>query len=157
MGKTELKKVEIEVLVALLAEIGAEVRSRREPEFILTAAFVAASGAIAWGVAALANANTRLWWSHPAIVGALGIFIIGAAVVFKIIREHGIYKKARETQGGLAKKLDDRLPEKTSLLYEDLKNPKVGPGHWFSIGIVIAAGAAAASFCLSIYFKCSAS
>jgi hypothetical protein len=149
----DLKTTKIEVLVALLSDMGSEVRSRREPESILTAAFVAASGAVAWGVAALNVKDSIAWCFHPAVVGALGIIFLAIAMIMKIKREYRTYEKARAEQGRLAEQLVELLGEDKSMLPEGLADPVARSGHRYSIGIVIAAGVAASLFCLSIYFK----
>lgn len=152
--KSKKKQIKIEFLTALLADMGSEVRSRREPESILTAAFVAAAGAAIWGVAALnIPAPKPSWWCHPAIVGAIGIVILSIAVVIKIIREYITYKEARMEQGIIANKIIKLLGEEPSLLPKGLANAKARSGHRYSVGIVIVAGLAAVCFCLSIYFK----
>ena len=49
---TEEDKEKLASYRLLMAEISAEIRSRRDPELIFTAAVVGALGAVAWGVAA---------------------------------------------------------------------------------------------------------
>ena len=60
----------------LLSEISAELRSRRDPEHLYTAASVGAFGAVAWGVAALGAGQPQfvpMSPTHPALVGGLGV------------------------------------------------------------------------------------
>lgn len=154
MKENELEKAKIDALIALLSQMSEEVRSRREPEYILTAAFVAASGAVAWGVASLANIRTGSEWFHPAFAGAILISSLAVTIMIKIIREHRTYKGDREEQGRLANILIDQIDKDFSILPNGLKQPiKVRFGHIYSLVIIAVAGLSAALFCLSIYFK----
>ena len=147
-----MDKYKIDALIALLSDMGAEVRSRREPEPILTGAYVAASGALAWGVAVIFDSVSISFYFHPAIAGALGIIVLGFAVGFKINREYNTYEKARAEQGRIAKRLASELKVGLDYLPTGLSQPQAQSGHLYSIAIIIASGFASAMFCLSIYF-----
>jgi hypothetical protein len=151
--KQERDEVKIQFLISSLSGMGQEVISRREPEFMFTAAYIAAAGAVAWGVAAIDVSDTVYLLLNPAIVGAIGVVFIGFFVVAKIIREYCQYVGARKEQGRIAKDIILLLNENEALLPKGLKDPKPQKGHLFSIGIVIAAMIASAWFCYSVYLN----
>ena len=79
--KQERDEVKIQFLISILSSMGQEVISRREPEFMFTAAYIAAAGAVAWGVAAIDVSGTVYFLLNPAIVGAIGVVLIGLFVM----------------------------------------------------------------------------
>jgi hypothetical protein len=144
-----------DVLVAMLAELGQEERSRRDPEHIFTAAVIGAFGAIAWGVATIATVTIQQpvrWFQHPAIVAAAGCFVLAVAVIAKIVREHAVYCDIRREQVAIAHKLANlcgldvaELPRGFQLVDE------ARPGYWLSINLVFWAALAAVLFCISVW------
>jgi hypothetical protein len=147
---------QVAAVTSLLLDMGLEARSRREPEALLTAAFIAASGAVAWGAAALASAPRTRWWSDPALVGVVGVLGLAAAVARKIQREYAVYKEARSEQGRLARTLGELLGN-PQLLPTGLASGTARRGHRLSLSIVGVAALAAAWFCLAVYLTRGAS
>ena len=143
-------------LVALLAEVSAETRSRRDPEYLYSAASVGTFGAVAWGVAALTASRSREPWSltHPAFIAAVGILAIAFTVIVKVVREHQMYVDVRREQVRLAKLLIARTGLQEDTLPPGLKSSGDGPGYWFSVAIVLVAAASTAAFCLAIWAGC---
>ena len=141
-------------LILLLQEIGAEVRSRREPEHLFTAAAVGAMGAIAGGSGAVATVDALAsvpFWQHPALLGAVSCVVICVAIVVKTERENRVYRAARSEQLRLYK----LFAQEHGLLQSELPHglrttAQVGRGHWYSSAVVIAATLGATAFCLSV-------
>lgn len=140
----------------MVAEISAEIRSRRDPELMFTAAVVGALGAVAWGVAATASLNAIKGlplYQHPAIVGALAVVLMAAPVLFRIMRENRLYRALRAEQlrincefARLSGMAEDELPAGLRSS-GDLK----GSGVWYSTAIVSSSTIGAFLFCLSVY------
>ena len=142
-------------LSVLVASIGAEVRARRDAEHTYTAATVAATGAVAWGVAATAAVDDRSgipWWRHPALAGALICLMCAGAVWLKICREHQLYYRLRLEQFRLATSLAEASGLEQIELPPGLrKGAIVGSGHLFSGAILAALSIAAVLFCLTVW------
>ena len=88
-------------LTLMLQEQNAEVRARREAEYLYTAASVGAFGAVAWGVAAVGSikdAHKISWIAHPSLYGALMCLLIAWVVISKINYEHRNYLVLRKQQ-----------------------------------------------------------
>ena len=136
------------VLLGFLSELGNDLRSRSEPEFVYTAAAIASFGAVSWGVAALRAAGTT--GTEP-LVAAGGVLILAVAVISKIWREHGVYMKMRTDIVRIAQELAETVDVTQELIPGRLQ--RVGPGRGFLLSIfVVAMGALAAiAFCLSVY------
>lgn len=139
----------IQFLQSVLSDLGQEVISRRDPEYLYTSAYVAASGAVVWGVATLTSIKKEEVLV-PAIIGAVFIVVLGFFICLKISREYNQYKKARSEQGRLATLLIDELKVKEKLLPNGIVNSTPQKGHLYSLYIVIAAGVGAAAFCISL-------
>ena len=142
----------IQFLQSVLSDLGQEVISRRDPEYLYTSAYVAASGAVVWGVATLRALNTKYIFI-PAIIGAIFILVLGYFISVKINREYEQYKKVRSEQGRLAKILIDELNVGIRMLPNGIVNSTPQKGHKFSIRIVWAAGVGAVIFCLVLLLK----
>jgi hypothetical protein len=138
-------------LTALLAEVSAETRSRRDPEYLYTAASVGAFGAVAWGVAALTTGREAWSPAHPALIAAVGILAIAFAVVVKVVREHRLYVGLRREQVRVAKLLTATAGFQEGILPPGLKASGDGPGHWFSVAIVLVAAVSTSGFCFAIW------
>ena len=161
-----------EKLAALFTEVSNEVRSRREPEMGLTAASLAAFGAVSWGVAALPGR------CHVVLVACVGIAFSIVAVVWKIRREHSQYKIARLHQNKIAQELfaslDDGLTKErdAALKMSERKQREkalekirdrlfmpvgywqpAGTGHRGAIWIVIVSGVVAIAFCIAVGYS----
>jgi len=147
---------EHELLLTVFTDLANELRSRREPEHLYTAAAIGSFGAIAWGVAALAAAQGKSSFYpllHTAFVAALGSVIVEILVILKIKREHREYAKLREHLGEISR----RLPRACGLPAEydlplGLTSGETGPGYTGSVRIVEGAAFAAVIFCLAVWF-----
>jgi hypothetical protein len=146
-GDTELQ-------IALLQELGSSLRFRSEAEHLYTAAAVGSFGAVAWGVAALVPANylSRPFYLRPAFVAAIGILIVAALIVRKIVTEHGIYAQARAEQARIASLLESRRGS-AGLIPAFMLKPEAGPGYKGSRNIVVCSAVAAAGFCLLLVWR----
>lgn len=149
MSSDSLRK---DVLLAVIAEYGAAMRERSQPEYLYTAASLAGFGAVCWGVATL---DLRLYekrlWTHPALDAAFGIFIIAFCVAIKIVREHRRYKYFRRERS-IAAQLLTRIPDVEDLVPKDLLNGNTGPGAYYSLAVVIGSAFASVLFCLVMFF-----
>ncbi len=140
-------KEKIRLITSLLSDLCQEVTSRREPEYLYTSAFVAAAGALAWGISALrANHCLNIWW--PAGFGALFVLVLGWSVIKKIDREHEQYKNVRAEQGRLALILIEELGISSKMLPKGIVNPSPQGGHNYSKNIVSIAGIGTAIYCI---------
>jgi hypothetical protein len=140
-----------QVLVALLADVGNELRSRRDPEHLYTAASVGAFGAVAWGVSTLAAAHIQgSRWGQPPFVAAAGVVALALVVSRKIYRVHQDYVGLRAYQGQLARALCESLHVGHDAFPRSMLSGKAGSGHWGSILVVAVAALAAVWFCLSL-------
>ena len=142
-------------LSMLLQEVGAELRARREPEHLYTAALVGALGAVAWGVATIASvpgAKTIPWWRHPALAGALVCTIFAVAVWFKVRREHDQYIDLRADQVRIAGLVGEVAAVKQDELPAGLRTGgKAGSGYLYSAAVIAASAVAAIYFCVSVW------
>jgi hypothetical protein len=91
------------------------------------------------------------WYAHPAVVGAIGSLLLAAAVVFKIVREHGSYVAVRLEQIRLAEDFARSRQLDISQLPRGLQAGNIGRGHLSSIAIVLAACGTAVWFCMSVW------
>jgi hypothetical protein len=73
----------------MLQEVVAELRSRREPEHLYTAALVAVARGVAT-IASIKGADKIPFCRHPAIAGAFACLIIAIAVWLKVNRERDV-------------------------------------------------------------------
>jgi hypothetical protein len=149
------EQTRLSAISLLLQEVGTELRSRREPEHLYTAALVGALGAVAWGAATIAtvqNVETIPFWKHPAIVGAFACVVIAVAVWIKVRKEHKGYVELRgehirlaglfATQAGLEQ---DQLPA-------GLRTGTVsGNGHVYSGIVIFASAIASFAFCIAVW------
>lgn len=140
----------------IFAELSEEIRSRREPEHLYTAAAIGAFGAIAWGVATIAtvttNKNPVAFYQHPALVAAGACVILTVAVIAKIVREHKKYVDLRREQIKLAQSLAESCSFDRSNLPPGLHVGKEsGPGYLWSTGVVVCAAVGAIAFCVSVW------
>ena len=143
-------------LSLLLQEISAELRSRRDPEHLYTAALIGALGAVAWGVATIATVEAltkTVFWQHPALVGAFACLVMSIGVWLKVQREHNGYVNLRKDHVRIAALVASAAGIEQSELSQGLRQDQIaGNGHLYS-GIVIASSAVASFlFCLSIWF-----
>ena len=142
-------------LMLLLQEVSAELRSRRDPEHLYTAALIGALGAVAWGVATIATTEIVKnvpYWRHPALVGALACLMMSVGVWIKVKREHSVYVQLRRDHVRLAGLVASAAGLNQSELSEGLQEGQAaGKGYRYS-GVVIALSASASFlFCLSIW------
>jgi len=145
----------VSALSVLFQDIGSEVRARRDPEYLYTAATIGALGALAWGVATIATvqgAGGIPSWRHPAVAGAVASLMLTWAVWQKIQREHGIYVALRAEQLRIA----GLLAEATGVSQEELPTGlrlgvTAGAGHRASGVVIGSTCAATVLFCLSIW------
>jgi len=145
----------IQGLAIFLQDHGQEIRSRRDPEHIYTAALVGAVGALAWGVAtvgAIFPSASIPWWRHPAIVGAIACLVMASFVTLKIIREYRVHLILRKEQVRLASLLADETGVLRPEVPAGLQSTSgVGLGHQLSITIIMVTAVSAGLFCVSIY------
>lgn len=142
------------ILQMLFQHVTEELRSRRQPEYIYTAAAVGAFGAIAWGVATLATLQIGVPnWRHPALTGIIAIVMIAIPVIIKIRREHSHYIVLRKEQVDLIGTMAQECKLDEEMIPTGLKKSSiiVGRGHLLSIFIVTGAGLGATLFCASIW------
>ena len=142
-----------DVLLALLSEIGCELRARSEPEHLYTAAAVGSFGAVAWGVAALQPDKYfgRPWYWRPAMVAVIGILVVAALIAKKICREHKVYSEAKKEQARVAQfvaALDDKIKVVPDYMLKD-----AGSGFFWSLMVVCGSAVAASCFCLSLVWR----
>ncbi len=84
------------LLLAILNDLGEEVRKRRDPEYLYTASSVAAFGAVVWGVASSPKPeHLVLCLLSPALVAGVGSLALASYIVRKILYDHYIYMKLR--------------------------------------------------------------
>jgi len=145
----------VSTLSILFQDICAEVRARRDPEYVYTAATIGALGAVAWGVATIATVQgveSVPPWRHPAMAGAVASVLLTWAVWKKIQREHGIYVLLRAEQVRIAGLLAAETGVQQGELPSGLRlGISVGAGHRAS-GLVIGSTClATVLFCLSIW------
>lgn len=153
---TEEDKEKLASYRLLMAEISAEIRSRRDPELIFTAAVVGALGAVAWGVAATASLNAVRalpWYQHPAIVGAIVVVLMAAPVLTRIVRENRLYRDLRQEQLRISCEFARLSGMTEAELPPGLRSTALtqGPGVWYSAAIVCLTSLGALIFCWSIY------
>jgi hypothetical protein len=135
------------LLQSLLTDLTVELRARREPEYLYTAAALGSFGAVAWGVAALSSTKTlggRPWWIHPAVVASVGTIPVAAAVITKIIIEHSHYKGLREELARISGYIADALAKQPNVLPTGLVSPEPRKGYLWSICVVGVSALAAA-------------
>ncbi|MDN3512667.1 MAG: hypothetical protein NG784_15365 [Candidatus Jettenia sp.] len=151
----EEKKLRLNVLMLATQELCTEVYSRRQPEYLYTAAAVGALGAVAWGVAAIAP-SCKPFYVHPAIFGAIICLLLTVTVVRKICIENKNYMKLRKEQYRLFKLLSDESGVFLRELPRGLRrscNECIGKGYQHSIWIVFSVGIFTSIFCLIVFFN----
>jgi hypothetical protein len=154
-NNTPTKSVD-DLLFALLQDLGEEIRKRRDPEYIYTAAAVGSFGAVSWGVAALGGISARRIisaWATPASVAALGTLLLAAAVMHKIYRDHDAYRKLREEQVKIAGLLATKLGVNVKDLPKQYCEVGRGLGYLWSMAVVFVAAIGAVAFCLSVNYS----
>lgn len=140
----------------LFTDLGEEIRSRREPEHLYTAAAIGAFGAVTWGIATIATVSpskpVSFFW-HPAFVAIVACVVLSGVVISKIVREHRNYTVLRREQISIAQSLAkscgfeiNNLPKRLQPGSED------GIGYMWSIVVVVGAAIGAILFCFSILF-----
>lgn len=134
-------------LLVVLQELGTALRARSDPEHIYTAAAVGYFGAVAWGVAALKPQDylSRVIWTRPATVAAVGILVVACLVVWKILHEHKNFATIKEQYARVAAILK-ALPNGDVI--PDQLTKRAGKGAWISVCIVIGAALPSIAFCL---------
>ncbi len=140
-GKPEPERVQ--VWIAVLGHVNQEIVARRQPEYIFIGAGVAAFGALAWGVAAIGDANSRYW---PALVSGFGTLLLAAGVLLKVCVEHGHYERLRGEQVKAAQHLAAASGVDLKDLPWAYQNAKAGKGHLWSILILELSAVASALF-----------
>jgi hypothetical protein len=139
------------LLLALLTEVGAAKRFRSEAEHLYTAAAVGSFGAVSWGIAALQSVSFKdRFWTHPALVAAVGVVIVATAVIIKLISDQNTFAKIKNDEADIADLLS-QLPGAQRIVPADMRRRKPGPRRWLSPSIVGAAALAATAFCLTIF------
>lgn len=143
-----------DVQLALLAELGNALRARSEPEHLYTAAAIGSFGAFAWGVAALRPQDyiCRAWYKRPAVVAIASILIVASLVVYKIFREHRVYRDTKREQARIARRLASLPGATDDLVPEYMKKEKAGRGYLVSVVVVIGPALAAIAFCCSLAY-----
>lgn len=139
-------------LKSVLSDLQQEVISRREPEFLYTSSYIASTGAVAWGIAALSSISSK-YLTLQAIVAVTMILSVGYFVYRKIGREYKMYKGEREEQGRITKILLDDYKIDPNWFPKGLIQSQALRGHKVSQYIVIAAGLLSSIFCIAVSFK----
>jgi hypothetical protein len=118
-------QVDRENLQFILNDVLQERRSRREPEHALTAAMVAYTSAVIWGVATLATSSNSspITMCIAASITAVGSFAICAVICAKIRHSHDNYRKNQIALYGLIKKLHARRDAAGNLVLDGAGNP----------------------------------
>src|SRR2546427_35418 len=127
------------LLFAIFEDLGEEVRKRRDPEYIYTAAAVGGFGAVSWGVASLSGANPQRilsGWADPPSVAAFLTGGLAAAVIFKIIKDHRVYVELRNEEVRIVSLLAKSLGANVEELPERYRRagPARGRRRWRSCG-----------------------
>ena len=153
---------EIEVILALSNEIQTELRARRDAEHLYTAAFVGASGAVAWGVATIAAiTNPTFDWIHPAIAGLSMIWLIAIAIAVKTLREHLVHRDLRKQADTLGAALLEKNTGLADIWPNHMKATKDKrassrliriTGATYSLVVIALTAVGATVFCLSVYW-----
>lgn len=145
-----------DLLLAALQDLGEEVRKRRDPEYIYTAAAVGSFGAVSWGVASLSTATSQRvvsGWATPASVAAIGTGLLAAAVIHKIYRDHDAYAGLRNEQVKIAGLLATKLGVNVKDLPKQYREVGRGLGYLWSMAVVLVAAIGAVAFCLSVNYS----
>lgn len=142
----------IQFLKSVLSDLQQEVISRREPEFLYTSAYIASTGAVAWGIAALSSISSK-YLTLQALVAMAMILAVGYFVYRKIGREYEMYKGEREEQGRITKILLNEYKLDPNWFPKGLIQSQALKGHKLSQNIVLAAGLLSSLFCLAVSFK----
>jgi hypothetical protein len=137
-----------EALITLFNDIREELRSRREAEYLYTAAVIAAYGAVIWGMAVIASSTRAMHdiplYVHPATYAAFGCVILAKVVIDKIRSDHENYKKIFTDMTNIYQELLSSFK-----LIDHLKfPPEAGLGFRGSVKIVIGGALAAILFCI---------
>jgi hypothetical protein len=138
----------LKILSFLFKEVCEELRARRTPEYTYVPAFVAASGAIIWGVSTLASVAKKS--SLAASIPSIGILLIAIFIIVKILKEHKIYKELRKKQAILFSCINEDAIIKDIEIYSSWSNGQAGKGFIWSIIIVGVAAITAAIFCWAV-------
>jgi hypothetical protein len=132
----------------LFAEWGADLRAKSDQEHLLAGAAMGGFGAVAWGVAALQPGkylDTEVYL-RPAVVAAIGTFILAVAIVVKIFRDHRMYARGKAIQNDIVAAVNSDFGE----IIPEVMLARSGNGYLYSIAVVIIAAIAAVAFCLSV-------
>lgn len=152
---SEEDKARAATLSVLFQDICSEIRARRDPEYVYTAATVGALGAVAWGIATIASVqgiDSVPPWRHPALAGAVASLMLTWAVWEKIRREHRIYVDLRAEQVRLAGLLAASTGVQQAELPSGLRTGITAGAGYRASGLVIgSACAATVLFCLSVW------
>ena len=143
-------------LTFLLQEVGTEIRSRRDPEHLYTAALVGALGAIAWGVATIATITDKQipFWRHPALIGVLACVLMAWSVWCKVKREHEIYAELRLEQVRLVNLWVSVSGVQEKEIPPGLRiGSAAGRGHTYSGRIIGVSALVSSLFCLAVWLK----
>lgn len=138
----------IQLLLALLAEQGDEIRFRVQSEIAYTAAAIASFGATTWGIATVANI------SGPGrvltvLAAAVGVALLAVAVSLRILGDHRRIEAARMARAAISEQLE-ALTGSNDILPAELLDRDVGHGHRSSIWIVAIAAFGTILFCAAI-------
>jgi hypothetical protein len=140
-----------DILIALLAEYGAAMRERSQPEYLYTVAAVGSFGAVCLVAASL---HPELYhertWTHPASVAAIGIILIAVFVIAKIVREHQNYARLKHSRAKVARCLKEILGG-DDLISDDLLNPISGCGYIFSAAVIVSSAFGSFLFLLALF------
>ena len=143
------KKEHKDILIALLAELGAAKRARSEPEYIFTAAAVGTFGALCWGVATLSRSDfLDMFWTHPALIAFGYIIGVSIALTAKIYNDHGKFMATRDDQANVARNLNEIAPDLVPLSLRS--PPSKAIGFLYTLGFLWVAAAFSAAFCFRI-------
>ena len=162
---------DLEVLLALNVELQTELRARRDSEHLYTAAFIGASGAVAWGVATIATVQgSEFSLVHPAIAGLLMIWLMAVAIAIKSYREHLVHRSLRAQVDKIGASLQAKSPNLDTiwphhLMSSEDKKRIIGTGKAidhrvlkitglvYSLVVIVLTSVGATLFCLAIYFR----
>lgn len=143
-----------DLLVSLYREMGDGRRIRILIESSYAAAFIAASGALCWGVAAVSPATfmPATWPLSPAVASAVGLTINAAIVTTIIWGNHRVHDSLKEHQNALLDLLGTPPAQTVKLPPGLMDRGRGGQRVYLTITLLWTAVAGADWFCIAIAF-----
>ena len=142
-------------LLGLHSYLAAYQRAHSEAEHLYTAATIAAAGAVAWGVAAVAGKPAAVWAAAAAIIG---IWTLALTVCSQIQQEHKVYQASNVIRAIIAREIIRIIIDQNYFSEKDRERLNVmgkdteGMGYQRSMAVVVAATIMASLFCVALLF-----